>query len=39
VSFGAGEHPFETTDEEFDQITSRFVAPTVEEGYNVVRYG
>ncbi|MDN8615679.1 AAA family ATPase [Variovorax ginsengisoli] len=35
----SGEHPFETTDEEFDQITSRFVAPTVEEGYNVVRYG
>lgn len=32
------EHPFETTDEEFDQISSYFVAPTAEEGYNVVRY-
>jgi len=35
----SGEHPFETTDAEFDQITSHFVAPTAEEGYNVVRYG
>jgi len=34
----AGEHPFETTDAEFEQITSHFVAPTAEEGYNVVRY-
>ncbi|MGO4392434.1 AAA family ATPase [Variovorax sp. M-6] len=35
----SGEHPFETTDAQFDQITSHFVAPTAEEGYNVVRYG
>ncbi|WP_423454466.1 AAA family ATPase [Ottowia sp. VDI28] len=35
----SGEHPFETTDEEFDQITSHFIAPTEEEGYNIVRYG
>lgn len=35
----SGEHPFETTDAEFDQITSHFVAPTAEEGYNIVRYG
>lgn len=34
----SGEHPFETTDAEFDQITSHFVAPTVEEGYHIVRY-
>lgn len=35
----SGKHPFETTDEEFDQITSHFVPPTAEEGYEVVRYG
>lgn len=35
----SGEHPFETTDEEFDQITTHFVAPSAEEGYIVVRYG
>lgn len=35
----AKEHPFETTDAEFDQITSHFVAPSAEEGYNVLRYG
>lgn len=35
----SGEHPFETTDEEFDQITSHFVAPAAEEGFDVVRYG
>lgn len=35
----SGEHPFETTDAQFDQITSHFVAPTAEEGYRVVRHG
>ena len=35
----SGEHPFETTDAEFDEITSHFVAPSAEEGYNIVRYG
>ncbi|MCS4293146.1 putative kinase [Comamonas sp. BIGb0152] len=35
----AGAHPFETTDAEFDQITAHFAAPSVEEGYNVVRHG
>lgn len=34
-----GEHPFETTDAEFDQITRHFVAPTAEEGYHIVRHG
>lgn len=35
----AGEHPFETTDAEFDQITRHFVAPTAEEGFHLVRHG
>lgn len=35
----AGEHPFETTDAEFDQITSHFVAPSAAEGFEVVRHG
>lgn len=35
----SGEHPFETTDAEFDEITSHFVAPSAKEGYNIVRYG
>jgi predicted kinase len=35
----SGQHPFTTTDEEFDQITSHFVAPTEDEGFVVVRYG
>lgn len=35
----SGEHPFETSDAEFDQITSHFVAPMAEEGFNIVRYG
>ena len=34
----AGEHPFETTDAEFDQISSHFVAPSAQEGFHVVRY-
>lgn len=34
----SGEHPFEATDEEFDQITAHFVAPTVAEGFDVIRY-
>jgi predicted kinase len=35
----SGEHPFETTDEEFDQISSHFVAPQANEGFDVVRHG
>jgi predicted kinase len=34
----SGAHPFETTDEEFAQITRHFVAPTTAEGFHVVRY-
>lgn len=34
----SGEHPFETTDAQFDLITSHFVAPTAEEGFHVVRH-
>ncbi len=34
----SGEHPFETTDAQFDQITSHFVAPTAEEGFDVAHY-
>lgn len=34
----SGEHPFETSDAQFDLITRHFVAPTDEEGYVVVRH-
>lgn len=34
----SGAHPFEATDEEFDQITRHFVAPAAEEGFDVLRY-
>lgn len=33
----SGEHPFETTDAEFDLITRHFVAPAEAEGFHVVR--
>jgi predicted kinase len=33
-----GEHPFKTTDAEFDLITSYFVPPTVAEGFNIIRH-
>ncbi|MDQ0586058.1 putative kinase [Variovorax paradoxus] len=35
----SGEHPFQTTDAEFDQITSHCIPPGAEEGFNIVRYG
>lgn len=35
----SGEHPFETSDAEFDQITRHFVAPTPQEGFQVLRHG
>lgn len=35
----SGDHPFETTDAEFDQITSHFLAPTSDEGFNLVCHG
>ena len=34
----AGEHPFQTSDAEFDQIGRHFAAPQDEEGFEVVRY-
>ena len=34
----SGEHPFETTDAQFDQITSYFEAPTQVEAFNVIRH-
>jgi predicted kinase len=35
----SGEHPFETMEAEFDQITRHFVAPTPDEGFDVIRCG
>ena len=32
----SGEHPFETTDAQFDQITQYFVPPSTTEGFQVV---
>lgn len=32
----SGEHPFETTDAEFDQITQYFVPPLPTEGFHIV---
>ncbi len=32
----SGEHPFETSDEQFDLFTSHFAPPTPDEGFNVV---
>lgn len=34
----AGEHPFQASDEQFDLITSYFVAPSEQEGFDVVRH-
>ncbi|WP_260396808.1 ATP-binding protein [Variovorax sp. KBW07] len=34
----SGEHPFETSDAQFDMITRHFVAPTADEGFQVVRH-
>ncbi|RSZ36246.1 MULTISPECIES: ATP-binding protein [unclassified Variovorax] len=34
----SGTHPFETTDEQFDLITSHFAAPSPEEGFDVIRH-
>ncbi|WP_188115451.1 hypothetical protein [Stenotrophomonas cyclobalanopsidis] len=33
-----GEHPFQASDAEFEQITRHFVAPAPEEGFQVIRY-
>lgn len=34
----AGDHPFETSDAEFDQISRHFAPPTADEGFNVIRH-
>jgi predicted kinase len=34
----SGEHPFQTSDAEFDQITQYFVPPTTTEGFQIVRH-
>ncbi|MDP9606572.1 UNVERIFIED_ORG: putative kinase [Variovorax paradoxus] len=34
----SGTHPFETTDEQFELITSHFAAPSPQEGFDVVRH-
>lgn len=34
----SGNHPFETTDAQFDQISGHFVAPQAHEAFQVVRY-
>lgn len=34
----AGDHPFKTTGAEFDLISSYFVPPTAEEGFNIIRH-
>ena len=34
-----GEHPFEVTDEQFEQITSHFVPPSEGEGFRMVVHG
>lgn len=34
----SGEHPYQVSDAEFDQFTSRFVAPADDEGFEVMRY-
>lgn len=34
----SGEHPFQTSDEQFDQITSYFVPPAYNEVFNLVIY-
>ncbi|HIE1098207.1 MULTISPECIES: AAA family ATPase [Stenotrophomonas] len=33
-----GEHPFQASDEAFEQITRHFVAPGPEEGFEVIRH-
>jgi predicted kinase len=34
----SGLHPYTTSEEQYDQITGRFVAPAADEGLHVVRY-
>jgi len=39
VRNASGEHPFAVTDEQYQKISNHFVAPTSEEGFNIVRHG
>ena len=32
----SGEHPFQVSDEEFEQFTAHFVPPAADEGFNVI---
>jgi len=34
----SGEHPFQTSEEQYDQITRYFVPPALSEGFNIVVY-
>jgi predicted kinase len=34
----AGEHVFQTSDDNFDLVTSHFVPPTTSEGFNIIRH-
>lgn len=34
----AGDHPYQTSDAEYDQFTSRFVPPSEDEGFRVIRH-
>lgn len=38
VRNASGEHPFAVTDEQYQKISNHFVAPTPEEGFNIVRH-
>jgi len=33
-----GEHPYQTSDADFEKIVSYFVAPELDEGFNIVRH-
>lgn len=34
----SGEHPFQTSEEQYDQITRYFVPPSPSEGFNIIFY-
>lgn len=38
VRNASGEHPFAVTNEQYQKISHHFVAPTSEEGFNIVRH-
>lgn len=39
VRNSGGEHPYQVSEAEYEQFTSRFVAPAPDEGFDVVREG